>query len=487
MKAWASNKVLGLAIGERSLLAAEVLGGDQPRVRRLGEFIYPQGLSLAKPQELGAALKVFLHEGQFTASRTMIGLPAQWLLVKSKQIPRTDPATTAGILRLQAESEFSSDLKDLSYDYLPTQDHGDGQTQSILLIATPGQYIQGVTALCRAAGLNLRAVLPQGAALASAASEAGRNAWILHQHNDRAELSARSGGTVVALRAIRSGISQPAFGGELRRALSSVRQDYAPHELLIWRDETVSEPPALGQNVSLPQRQGKLDDLGVAVHLNGTATGGGTGQYAPAVALALSGLARGAGAMDFLHSRLAPPKTHRIPRWAFIAAAAVILLIAGVVVAWHDLQQQQTDLQTLQTRLDGMSSEVKAAQAFVAKVSLAQHWHGGQPQYLQCLRDLTLAMPADGQTYATNLIIRDPSADAAASSASAASSGPPQLRGQLFGKTNGQEAVQGLIDRLKRTPAFTDVKLGGTQNAPKGSDVSFSINFTYFPHNRSKP
>jgi Tfp pilus assembly protein PilN len=186
--------------------------------------------------------------------------------------------------------------------------------------------------------------------------------------------------------------------------------------------------------------------------------------------------------INFLHSRLAPPKIHRMPRWTILAAAALLILIAGVFYALRELEQQQSGLEAMQSRLDGMSGEIKAADSFVAMVNFAQHWHGGQSRYLLCLRDLTLAVPEDGQTYATNLILRDPAASPSAARPAGPNAKPIDttlLSGQFFGKTMDQQAVQTLIDRLKHSAGFTDVKLGGTQNAARNGEVAFSITFTY--------
>jgi len=81
------NKVIGLSISERSLLAAEVVAGEKPEVKRLAEFVYPDGISPNQPAELGTALGAFLRENDFTAKSAVVGLPARWLVVKAKEVP----------------------------------------------------------------------------------------------------------------------------------------------------------------------------------------------------------------------------------------------------------------------------------------------------------------------------------------------------------------------------------------------------------------
>ena len=87
MKPSRLNKVLGLSIGERSLMVAEITAGDRPAVTRLAEMVYPDGVTPAESAQLGAAVGEFLREQKFTAKSAVVGLPARWLVVKSKDVP----------------------------------------------------------------------------------------------------------------------------------------------------------------------------------------------------------------------------------------------------------------------------------------------------------------------------------------------------------------------------------------------------------------
>jgi hypothetical protein len=125
--------------------------------------------------------------------------------------------------------------------------------------------------------------------------------------------------------------------------------------------------------------------------------------------------------------------------------------------------------------LNVIAPEITTAKAFVAKVSVAQAWHGGEPQYLACLRDLTEAIPEDGQTYATTLTLSE--------LAHQSSGEARKFLGHMDGKTSDEQRAQWLsiLDRLKRNAAFTDVTLGSTNNLTREREVSFSITFTYDP------
>src|SRR5258706_5493363 len=171
--------MLGLAIGERSIIAAEVSGGGaRPDAKRLAEFTYPSGASLADPAALGTALGEFLKENDFSAKAVVIGLPAKWLLVKTKEVPPADSHVAADLLRLAAEGEFSSELKELVFDYA-----GEASTagaRNVLLVATPQKYLDLANQLCDAAGLTPIAVTSSSAALGAVVGRSGgKNAVVL--------------------------------------------------------------------------------------------------------------------------------------------------------------------------------------------------------------------------------------------------------------------------------------------------------------------
>ncbi len=493
MKSLRLNKVIGLSLGEQSLLAAELVATDkgQPEVRLRAEMRYPAGVTPANPAELGAALGAFLRDQKFTARHAVVGLPAKWLIVKPKSVPPADPATLADLLRLQAEGEFSAELKDLTYDY--AADTTSGQPSSVLLIATPQRYVDGAVALCDAAKLTAAAVTPSAVALgvATAAGSAGSTPIVMAVGPSGAELTAQAGGAPSAIRHLRApaggesvGENKP-FLGELRRAVSTLPAS-GVRQMVLWG--TNADAAALGESLGIAVRAGELPSLGV--NPNGTASLGDGRQYAAAVALALSAMGEQRQAIDFLHSRLAPPPVRRIPQWAVTAALALVALIACAYWANDVQQDRQRTLDDLTRQVDDRKLTADDARAFVDKVSFAKRWHGGSPRYLACLRDLTDALPRDSETYATNLTLHEPArpTGAAAQAAAAKASDDLTLIGRLEGKTSNQIRAQQVVDKLKALPTFQSVKLLGT-NEVGGREraVTFSVTFDYVPQKTPAP
>ncbi len=207
------KKVLGIALGERSLLAAELLAADRPQVKRLAELVYPEGISLSQPAELAKVLAHFLKDNQFATRAAVVGIPLKWLVVKTKEVPPANDATVAQLLRLEAEAEFSTELKDLVYDFssaAPEASQGDAShgdaSHIVLLVATQKKYIDSIEILCEGARLVPLAVTPSAMALGSlTGSSLKRDVLVLSVGSGGVELSSQSQSSATAMRNVRAG------------------------------------------------------------------------------------------------------------------------------------------------------------------------------------------------------------------------------------------------------------------------------------------
>jgi hypothetical protein len=466
-----SKRVLGLSLGERSVLIAEVVGGDRVQLMRTAEMAYPEGMAPTDSAALGGVLATYLVAQGFSAKSAVVGLPARWLVTQPKEVPAADAKTVAEMLRLSAEAEFSTELKDLVYDYT-------GSGTFALLVATPRRYVEAAQAICQAAKLDLMSVTATALALGEATGRAAaKDVLVLNIACGGAEMTMQRDAHSGALRHLRSPKPEAPFINELRRTVSMMPSSRPGRQLILW-DGTGMAANILGDQIGVQVRGGDLALLGVSSSANGATTQNGTngqyaGQYAAAVALALEGISEQPATVDFLRSKLATPKQTRIPRWAIIAAAALVVLVFGAAYAFHDLHEQESELDARQVQYDGMKSRVDDASAFVSKVSFALAWHGGDPRYLACVRDMTVAMSEDFDTFATDLIIGD-----APRPTNSKVPDTHALTGVLAGKAADQQHVLSLRDRLTKFPGFVDVTLGGAE-AGRGREVTFSMNFKY--------
>jgi hypothetical protein len=308
---------------------------------------------------------------------------------------------------------------------------------------------------------------------------------VLAVSSSGAELTAHSGGAPSAIRHMRAPAADRPFIGELRRAVSAMPSNGSVRDLVMW-DSTDSDPrpdaDALGKGLGFAVRNGDLSALGIDADSAAAGRNGEGPKYAAAVALALAGIGIVDPSVDFLHSRLAPPEPRKIPRWAIYTGIAAILLIGLGILAYISIQQQQAALDLQKKKLDGIQPQITEATAFVTKVSVAQGWYGGNPRYLACIRDVTNAMPNDGVTYATSLVLRENTHAQAVAGKPPAD--PNTLLGTLDGKTANQQGVLVIQEHLRHTPGFADVEVPGTtggiaSGSKNVAEVAWSITFEY--------
>jgi hypothetical protein len=455
--------LLGLAVGERRALVAEVYanggGSNAPVVERAGEFVYPDGVTpLTNPESLGRSLAEFLRERGFSARTVVVGIPGKWLLTKRLEAPAAEPELVSETLRLQAEGEFAGDGGEFVYDY--AGETSSSQARNVLLMAAPQKNLDQIEAMTNAARLKVVAVAPFAATLGAVAGRSSKDARMLLFGPGGAEFVATSGGAPRAIRYLGPSTSQAAYlAGEVRRAsallgngraasaLRSSPINGAPQsEVHVWNDSGVAADSieSFGAALGSPVRLGSVRDM-LGVTYNGTAD---AGRFAAPVALALAGMGS-ALPVDFLHSRLAPPRQVRFKRRTLIVAGvcAAIALLAGAAV-W-DLHSQQSQLDDYEAQLKTESKHVKVAQATVAKVSYAKPWGDTDPLTVACLSELGKALPEDGKVFLTSFNLND------------------TRKGSIAGRASGSEAALALQDKLQSSGRFADLHISSIESPRK--------------------
>ena len=472
------STVLGLAVEDRAILVAEArVPRGRAELRRVAEFAFPEGITLDDPQRLGRALREFLRRNGFSARRVVIGVPARWLLSKEKGFPPAAPAALAGMVRIEAERSFATELDHLMIDY--TNSAASGQGLHALMMAVARQRVDQLLAMSQAAGLRPKALAPTSMVLAGALRPASSSLLMLFLRPDNVEFVVRSGGRFRAIRrlpvalpvraeatASNSADWNDAVNDEMRRLMplpSQAEEAPTPTELVIW-DGLGLDPDSLlrlGAPLSVrTELSDGLAELGIAPSSCGEAPDGH--RFAAAAALALAGARAEGFPVDFLHSRLAVRRKARPgPRVAWTAAASVAVL-AACVVLFADWRKEEQDLAALRQRLDGMKPDIEAARRVVERVTFARGWYDRRPKFLDGLHELTLTFPAEGRIWVTSLAMRE------------------DMRVAVSGKSADERTVLDTMDRIRNRPTFTDVKLLYMREAAGAArEVTFSMTFGF--------
>lgn len=453
---------LALAVSGQGVTAVQVVrAAGRPARLQTAELAFADEIALDHPEQAGKALKETLRQQGITASRCVVGLAAALTAAREKTLPATDGESLRSILSIAAEREFAAGPQELALDYLPSQGE---QGISALMLAAPRRVVDQVLAMARSAGLAVSAITSSPVAVAMATrGEVGPAGRLVLCLLDRgAELTVQSAQAAKGVRHLPVQASAgngaiESLAGELRRVLAMMpaqTDGQTPRELLVWDAAGVGATAlnSLAERLALPVRVCRADqDLDLA-DVGATA---GQDRFVQAAALACGA---DQPAIDFLHSRLAPPSRRRFGRrsqWA-VAAAAVGLAIIGLAI-W-DHQARQNELATLQAKIDSLKHEAQQAGKLVDDASFARTYYDRRLEFMDCLNELTSAFPQEGRVWATSVMVRE------------------DMQAMLTGKAVNESAVLDVLDRLKANSKLTAVKPMYIRQAGGASkDVSFAI------------
>jgi hypothetical protein len=445
LKRYGFNKrVLGIAVGERSLLIAE---GDAARsnrgVLKQGEFVYPPGVSLETGEELGQALGEFLKSNGFTARRVVFGVPARWLILRTHTLPPVDEANAQAILNLQAQAGSTPELGEMVFDFAGEYSHL--RPSNVTLIGLAAVWRDRLLRLAKSLSLNVIAITPGVLAGFIAESHGGRN-LVLAIGSECAELAAFEKNRITFLRHLCGRASISALAGDLRRTIAMLMVgEQAPAELILRNEAELGESDV----------QAIRDAAGIRVVER---AGGAMNSVASALAMMDD---RGPE-VDFLHPKLLPPRVPIASRRTIWALAAGLVIAVIAIFVFADLFSIQRGISRSEQRLAAMETELKTARPFVASMQSVEAFQRGNPVSLACLGDVTAMLPEGGQTYLTAFHLQG------------------DVKGDLTGRAVSDKDVLNLMDQFAASGRFIDLKCK-IEGRGSGSEITFSVTFTYVP------
>ncbi|OPZ91407.1 MAG: hypothetical protein BWY73_01098 [candidate division TA06 bacterium ADurb.Bin417] len=465
-----------MTLGERSLVAAEIqVTGRTSRLIRVVRWPFPDGLTIGAP--LGKALRQFLRTQHIAADTAIAGIPAGWLLTKEKTVPPADPSTLANLLKLEAESDFAFPPADLILEYLEATPAADA-SRPILLIAALRKRIEALQQMAHAAGLKLAAATPSSLALADTAGSRTDN-LVLYLGPEEVELVWLSGGAPLIFRRLGK-IPAPAadklneetaaWAGEIGTAIQKLlflmprREGFVEASTISIRNDSglpETALQALQRALPLPVKTTKGLEVPEPAMANGSRPAAGEAAFR----LALAGERPQALPLDFLHPRLTrfgddqKPLRRRLLIWSASAALVLLLTAAG---GWLETLGHQREINALRQKLEEVRPELARTRKQEDRLRSLRAWQNQEPLFLECLREVTLAFPAEGGIWTSNLAIR------------------ADLQGLISGKAARDTAVFDLLEGLKRSPAFSQVNVVYIRETGGGNpEVAYAIRFAF--------
>lgn len=443
------RKILGMMIEPQAVEVAEVIVGKSLRVVRSDRFEFPAGTSFDTPDDLGKKLGQFLHANRYAAKKVVIGLPGRWTLLKAKSLPPCNTAAAAAMLRLAIERDYHDTAREWSFDFL--MQSSDSQGVNVLLAAAPRSKILQIVNVIEAAGLTALAAVPAQLTLAGAQTRQG-DAAAIYLSDQSNEVAIWKTGRLIAVDRLVAPLDSPErFANELSRAL-------AVHEVKPEAIELYDQSSGNNQAAADAWQR----ELSLPVRVIESTVNNADAKESAAAALARLWYQQPALLIDFLHSRVQAAAASRFKRLHVLGACAVLAILLGTGYLSLDWYMQWRSVNDLQGQLAAMKTRLVIAHADVDRLSHARGWYDNRPSMLNGIRALTLAFPNTGQVWTTSLIMRD------------------DLTGTLAAKAEDEKAAIKLIETLRATAGFTEVKMLYLRKADRTTrTVSFALNFSY--------
>ena len=457
-----AKSVLGMAFGPGLIQVAEVaVDAKTVKAARAADFIFSEGDTLDKPLELGKKFSAFLKENKFSAKHVVAGLPTQWLMLKTKTVPTMTAGNLAGMLRLQAERDFSIEPNDLVIDYVfGEMDRASAAAaRPLLLAAAMRTRVEQIRALLKAANLAPLALTSSALSLA-VGTFAGS---VISVGCFGAELILKAGGNLSVPTVLASSIATdgawlvPSIG-EARRALAMLAHDPAA-PIGLWNDAGMTA-------AQISELQKGLDaSIKPLTLVTGVDMSGVPNPLHAGCALALAHFKKSAelDTLDFFDSKLVE-KTEgmfaKFKTWMALAALLAIVLVGWLAVSWY---QDSSELNTLNQQSEARKAETKTAKAFVSRFASTQGWYDKRLNVLDSLNALKDVIPPDGSAWMTRLSVKE------------------DFRCEMSAKAVNDKRYFEVLDQIEKNEAFRDVKLVYmNKQDKKNTDVSFAISFIFW-------
>jgi len=438
MMKFRQTSILSLVMSDALVACVELhTRAGAVHIDQTGTFEPGAGATLDTPDALGAALAMFLRERGFTARHAVVGVPARWLMAMERDVPAVPVEQGEAILRLQVERRGAGDGVELVFDYAGTLS-GLREPGRVLLVGMMRRKLEQITRAIDAAGLKLLGVTSTSLALASFEPKAARGQTMLLIGRGSAEVVSVTDGVPRMIRHVSMGAStMTQVGQELRRALvmtSNGSSNGTAPELSTWETGGLS-----------------------------TAQVEALSEFAPAVAVGVVGLKR-ALPIDLAHSRLVPKVASRFGwrgAWGVACGVVALLALGGLYV---NVLQRQSEADAMAAQLTQIAPDLESAQASLARFSTARGYFESRPLMLDGMLALTNTFRDDEPIWITNFALRD------------------TFAGQMQGKANEQRHVLAVLDRMKKSAAFGNVRLidmrdagGKTREVARGMIVQIKI------------
>jgi hypothetical protein len=366
----------------------------------------PPPLSAETAKAVGEQLRDRLKGAAIAPAPVLVSVSRDRVILKEIRHPAVKPTEEPALVRFQALKEITESPDDVVIDYVPLSGAApDGEKRALAVVLRRDVY-SAIQAMCTAAGLKLAGVTPRPFAVAAGLTRAFASAAAPPPDNTEESLGVLTvgpaGGEFVVVRhaevlftrAVPAPVasSETLLVGEIRRNLAVYAGQDPAHPV---KSVYVAESGPLGWTARL--RTG----IGVPVHAYDpldTAvpelTGVVRGRFVGAAGL-LAAKANDTLPINFASPRQPRVAAHPMKQKMMLAALVAMLLIAaGGLFGWMQLEAADEKIANLQTRKAQLEQSVTQLEPKEKQYKAIEQWQTREVVWLDELYDLADRFPS---------------------------------------------------------------------------------------------
>lgn len=396
------------------------IGGGHVRVTKTFAATVPDGV-LTSPQETGTWLRKVLAQAGISASKVMVVLPREEVVIRHLELPPSSDDELPTIVRFQAATKSTVPLDQVALDFLPLPQRPDVAGRDVLLVTVPQERIGRLYGAAVVAGLEVVSVGVSSVAsaeLAIAAEKASSKvsadlALVVARHGDRVEISVVGNGHLYFSHstqtvAEKADQSSNAILAEISRSLVANSKRLPPGNFArVWLIGGAKEDVELGN--ALKERftceVARLDPFSAnGVEVKGAVGNAEHSAFAGPIGQ-LSGFSRETrSSVDFLNPRRPVVKKDYSSYKRGAAVAAAVLTVIGLYafrsMKIADAQQAVADTNAAIKEQQTLNKQLAPKVAIVDRI---QDWTDSGVNWLDQTQKLAETMDGTERKYLTKL------------------------------------------------------------------------------------
>lgn len=444
--------VLGIVFYKNSIAVSQIrCSGRNPVKQKPAEFVLgPEQTDLNDLSVHAARFREFLKANNFTVRKAVVGLDAGRVFSTLLSVPPVrEGAMAEEIIRIQLERSTQLDMDDIVFSYIPSGD-------KVFAAAVLKKHLEQVKSFLLSAGV--RAIHFTAASLAVETDRDKAASCTVLEYPKSVELLFTQGGQVVGLRDISGGGDISAFLPRLCQEVNRFSLTQREHAPCVFK---LSGPSAIHGGDAIR----RLFEGAVVKTVPGaSAPAEVTGVYAQIMAERC--IAGNLPALNLLAAAQPHKRQLHTTGWIKRAAAAAAILIVAALLFAVEWQIDRRKIREYTEQIASISDGVKSAETMIAQTGYARQWFNHQPVYLKLLAELTNCFPERGVIWLNSLAVDE------------------SLNQVITGKASGEQAVLDVVDNLKASPLFRDIKILYIRQAGKNTrEETFAISFRFVPEN----